>query len=232
MAHKSGEKSPLTTFLLISFVLGTLLGAVIASIWIQGPLSLQLEQGKIYTRSITIVGVDKQTGQGRLARMVVEIRAGTGRLLIEVPPYEIEDTQQAALDARSAAEQTILRRFGRGLSQVDIAVSIKDIAAQTTIAGPSASASISALIVAAAYASENVTPNEVRQDVVVSAAINSTGELQPVGEIVEKYRTVREAGGFTRFVVAQNQPGYLPDYRDIKVERALNLNELLSKILW
>lgn len=87
------------------------------------------------------------------------------------------------------------------------------------------------LMVAAIHASENMPLNTVRQDAVVSASIDSTGRLEPVGEIAEKYQTVAEASTFTLFVVAQDQPGNLWGYQNITVEQALNLNELTEIIL-
>lgn len=224
---KGSKKSLFATFLATSFILGVLLGAVLASVWIQGAPVLQLSPGEAYTRSITIVGIDKNTGQGRLAVLTVELRAGSGRLAIAVPPYENEDTQKATLDARSAAELV----SNRNLDQVDIIISIENIDPQTTITGPSSSAAIAVLMVATIRASEDTSPNMVRQDVVVSASIDSTGRLEPVGEIAEKYQTVRAAGGYSLFVVAQTQSGYLPDYPDISAGRALNLDKLASLVL-
>ncbi|MDI6643273.1 MAG: hypothetical protein QMD95_04395 [Candidatus Hodarchaeaceae archaeon] len=226
--RKDSERPLLATFLSISFVLGALLGAVIATTWVQGLPALQLSPGEAYTRSITIVGIDKTTGQGRLATLVVELRAGTGRLMIAVPPYENEDTQKAALGARTAAE----RETGWSLGQVDIIISVENLAAETIIAGPSASAAAAVLIVATVNTSKNRTPNQVRQDVVVSASINKVGKLEPVGQITEKYQTVRKAGIYSLFVVAQDQRGYLPNYPGVSVERARNLSELISKVLW
>ena len=222
------KKSLFATFLAVSFVLGILLGAVLASTWMLELPALQLAPGEVYTSSITIVGVEKVTGQGRLVTLKVELRAGTGRLLIEVPPLENEDAQKAALDARSAAEQEIWQTLGLRLSQVDIVISIENLQAET-IAGPSAGASIAVLIAAAAYAKEGPA-KQVRQDAVVSAAINSTGKLQPVGEIAEKYRAVREAG-FALFVIAEDQPGCLREYPGTSVERASTLRELIGIIL-
>lgn len=227
---RSGRKrrrGSLAAFLATSFVLGVILGAVLTSIWIRGAPVLHLSPGEYYTRSITIVGIDKNTGQGELAVIKVELGNGSGRIAIAVPPYENEDTQKAALDAKRAAELAT----NTDLGQVDIIISVENISAGTTIAGPSASASVAVLIVAAVNAYENRAPNQVRQDAVVSAFINSTGRLEPVGEIAEKYQTVRNAGSYSLFVVAETQPEHLPDYPDISFERARNLGELADIIL-
>lgn len=233
MRSKKGNERPLlATFLAVSFVLGALLGAVIASTWIQGVPSLQLSEGEVYIRSITIVGVDKTTGEGRLATLTVELRAGSGRLMIAPPPYENEDTQAAALKARKAADQEITQRLNLNLDESDVIISIENLSDETTIAGPSASASVAVLIVAAVNASEGETPNQVRQDVVVSASINEVGRLEPVGEIAQKYQAVRDAGTYTCFVVAEDQPGNLPNYPGISVVKIRNLSDLVDEVLW
>ncbi len=227
-SRKRGSERPLlATFLAVSFVLGVLLGAVLASTWIQGLPTLQLSPGEAYTSSITIVGVDKATGEGRLATLTVELRAGIGRLLVSVPPYENEDTQQAALDAKTAAASVT----GYNFSQVDIIISIENLSSETTIAGPATSAAVAVLIVAAARARDNVKPNEVRQGVVISASINAVGKLQPVGEIQEKYQTVSGVEGYSLFVIAEDQPGNLPNYPGISVQRVRNLSDLAGVVL-
>ncbi|MDI6884430.1 MAG: hypothetical protein QMD00_04825 [Hadesarchaea archaeon] len=226
--RRDSERPLVGTFMVISFVLGALLGAVIATTWVQGLPVLQFSEGENYARSITIVGIDKSTGEGRLATITVELRGGTGRLLIAVPPYENEDTQKAALDARTAAGS----KAGWGLKQTDVIISIENLSTETTIAGPSSSAAVAVLIVAAINAKDNKPLSMVHQNVVVSAAIDSTGRLKPVGDIAEKYRAVRAAEGYSVFVVAQDQPGHLPDYPDISVERASDLDELASIVLW
>ncbi|RLG56611.1 MAG: hypothetical protein DRN83_03680 [Hadesarchaea archaeon] len=224
---RSGKNLLLSTFIAISFVLGTLLGAVLASIWIEGAPLLQLSPEEAYTRSITIVGIDKTTGEGRLAVLKVELRNGSGHLSISVPPYENEDTQRAAVNAKKAAE--ILTN--KDLSQVDITITVENISPETLITGPSSSAAMAVLMVAAIRASENSGPNAVRQDVVVSASVSSTGVLEPVGEIIKKYQTVREAGEYSLFVIAATQLEHLHDYPGISVERARNLDQLAKLVL-
>lgn len=228
---RAKRKSQLTTFLAISFIFGLILGSVLASIWLGELPALQLEEGEVYKRSTVIVGVEKGTGQGILAALTVEIRTGQGRLLINVPPWENEDTQIAAQNARDAAGAYIESEMGFSLSQVDVIISIENITSDMTIAGPSASAAMAVAIVAAALAKENVAANEIRQDVVVSASIDALGALKPVGEIEEKYETVREAGSFSLFIVEDGQPGNLPNYPGIQVERVNNLDELVDLML-
>lgn len=223
------EKSYLTSFLAISFLLGSVLGAVLVSIWMSEPPALQLAEGENYTRSITIVGVEKSTGEGMLATLKVEVMAGQGRLLIDVPPWENEDTQQSFLDARDAAEHWLILETGQSLEQVDVIVSLENLSEETTIAGPSASAAMAVAIVAIIRAKDNIGASEIRQDAVVSASIDSAGGLKPVGNIRTKYETVGEAGGFSLFIVASTQHGQLSSYPSIQVEKISDLRELVTR---
>ncbi len=228
MSGSRAVRNPfITTFLAVSFMLGTLLGAVLASVWIQGAPVLELSPEDTYTRSITIVGIDKATGEGRLAVLKVELHSGSGHLLISIPPYENEDTQKAAVNAKKAAELLT----NKDLGQVDIMITVENISPETLITGPSSSAAMAVLMVAAIRASENSGPNTVRQDVVISASVSSTGTLGPVGEILKKYQTVREAGEYSLFVIAATQPEHLHAYHDISVERARNLDQLAKLAL-
>ncbi len=221
------ERSYLASLLATSFFLGLLLGAVLISAWVSELPALQLAEGENYTRSITIVGIEKTTGEGMLATLKVGLMAGQGRLLMSVPPWENEDTQQSFLDARDAAEHWSILETGQSLEQVDVIVSLENLSEETTIAGPSASAAMAVALVAMIRASENIEPNQVREDAVVSASIDSTGVLMPVGGINTKYEKVR-AGGFSLFIVASSQGGRLPNYPDIQVEKVRNLHELVT----
>ena len=227
MVKKRRRKGqPIKAFLAVSFVLGVLLGAVLTSIWLQNP-AIELSPGEVYTRSITIVGVDKE-GNGHLATLTVELRAGSGHIGFAVPPYESEDTQRTAVVARSAAESAA----GYSFDGVDILISVEDLAPDTTLTGPSASAPISLLILATVRASENKAPNLVREDAVVSASINSIGRLEPVGQIEEKYLTVKEADNYSLFIVSKDQADHLADYPGISVGKAVDLNALAEMVLW
>ena len=223
------ERSYLASFLATSFLLGLLLGAVLVSAWMSEPPALQFAEDEYYTRSITIVGVEKSTGEGMLATLEVGLMAGQGRLLIDVPPWENEDTQQSFMDARDAAEHWLILETGQSLDMVDVIVSLENLSEETTIAGPSASAAMAVAIVATIRAKNKIGASEIRQDAVVSASINSTGGLKPVGKIRTKYETVQEAGGFSLFIVASTQREHLPSDPSIQVEKTSNLQELVTR---
>jgi len=227
MARKKSKKGILAQLVAVAFTLGILFGFTLASIWIQGPPVLSLSSGDNYSRSITIVGVDKGTGEGKLATVTVGIRSGSGRLLVGVPPYENEDTQQAAANASAAASLYT----GVSLSAVDIVVTIENMNSTTTIAGPSASAAMGVLMVAVINAAENKTPNLVDQTAVVSASIDSTGKLNQVGDIAAKYSAVEEAGGYSEFIVSSGQAGAIQTSPNLSVLRAGNLQSLAGYVL-
>jgi len=227
MPRKKSKKSVLPQLMAVAFMLGTLFGVTLAAIWVQGLPVLTLSSGDNYSRSMTIVGVEKSTGQGKLATVTVGFRSGSGRLLVEVPPYENEDTQQAAIDARAAASLYT----GKSLSAVDIVVSVENIEATTTIAGPSASSAMAVLMVAVINAADNKTPNLVDQTAVVSASIDSTGRLNPIGGASEKYSAVAVAGGYSKFIVSDGQPDATQTSSSLSVQYALNLQELAGLVL-
>lgn len=200
-----------------AFLIGLCLGAALASGWYASRPPLELAEGEVHARSIAVVGVLKDGGEGKLATLTVELRSGRGRLLIAVPPYENEDTQRSAIAAKRAAEQLT----GLDLALVDVVFSMQ--ADVEFIAGPSAGGAMAAALVAAM---EN---RWVKEEAVVSATINEIGGLGPVGDIELKIRAARDAG-FKLFIVAANQPG-VPKMAGIEIKRAGTLRELVGLVL-
>lgn len=228
MARKRrAKRSIISTFLIVSFALGAIFGAVVSSILLQGNPSLVLSPGDVYTRSITIVGIE-QGGIGKLATLTVELRPGSGHLSVAVPPYENDDAQRAAVIARTAASSA----SGLNLDHVDILVSVENLSEETTVSGPSSSASVALLMLATINASEGKAPNNVRQGIVISASINEVGRLEPVGSIDAKYQAVAEAGVYNVFVVSKNQVNINSGSPDVSIEKVVDLNELAGVVLW
>lgn len=214
----------LTSLLLLAILIGVCLGAVLAASWYSTRPPLVLGEYEAYTRSTTIVGVTKEeTPAGELATLTVEVRLGEGRMLLSVPPYENEDTQRSARDAKLAAE----RETDHDLSHVDTIFSIEAEAEMVT--GPSAGAAMAVALVAAIRAAENEVPNEVSSDAVISATINEYGRLGPVGDIDVKINAARDEG-FTLFVVSTNQTN-VPEVSGIEVKRAQNLSDTVNLML-
>ncbi|MDI6820032.1 MAG: hypothetical protein QMC89_03900 [Candidatus Hodarchaeaceae archaeon] len=210
--------SSLKGLLVAAFLIGLCLGGTLASSWYATRPPLELAEGGVSARSTAIVGVVKQgRGEGRLATLTVELGLGKGRVLISVPPYENEDTQKSARNAKLAAE----RETGFDLSSADVVFSIE--ADVEVIAGPSAGGAMGVVLVAA------IENREVRRDAIVSATLDGYGRLGPVGEIDVKLRVAEEAG-FKVFIVASNQTG-VPRAPGIEVRRAKNLHELVELML-
>jgi predicted S18 family serine protease len=217
------RKRELGLLIAIALVVGICVGASVTYLF-RKP-SLHLEENELYSKSITIVGIDEGTREGTLATVVVELRAGSGRLLIDIPPYENVNTQEASWDARLAVED----ETGYQLDAVDIIIGLEDLFPEETISGPSASAAIAVVMAAAVRESIGVS-SFVRDDVVVSAQINQDGRLFPVGEIQVKYEKVRAEGGFNLFVTAASQQG-LVESPGLPVGKASNLHGLLELVL-
>lgn len=223
------KKQNLAPFFAIPFALGLLLGLTLASAFLTPLPRLELSDSENYSSSMAIVGVDKRTSVGKLGVMNVVLREGSGSVLVKVPPYENEDTQQAAVTAMTAAATLT----AKDISAVDFIVSLENMELSTTIAGPSAGATVAVLLVSVIREKENENgyPYRVKPGIVVSASIDATGRLSPVGDIDAKYQAVREAGGYSTFVVAEGQPS-ISESSDVAVERARNLQELADIVLW
>ncbi len=227
------KKSYLAVFITISFLLGAITGITLSDIWDNEKPILKVPNGEEYMRSMAIAGIDA-SGRGKMATLIVELKSGSGRLGLFVPPYEDKNAQRAAVMAKTAASS--ITKYGLG--EVDIMVTIDNLATEATFSGPSASASMALLIIAAIRLSENNAPNLVRQDTIISASVNSIGKLVPVGNIMEKYMAVKESGAYTLFVVSTNQTGIEPpvpelssNLPELSIEKATDLNELADKVL-
>jgi predicted S18 family serine protease len=218
-----GKRRYLTGLLTLAILIGVCLGAVLAASWYFTQPPLVLGEYEVHTRSTTIVGVTKEgTPTGELATLTVEIRWGDGRTLLSVPPYENDDTQRSAINAKLAAE-----RETYDLSYVDVIISIESEAEAVT--GPSAGAAMAVALVAAIHAAENEVPNEVSSNAVISATVNEYGRLGPVGDIGVKINAAKDEG-FTVFVVATNQTN-VPDVSGIEVKKAQNLSDAIDLML-
>ena len=211
------RKRDLTGLLLFALLIGLYLGAVLAANWYATRPPLVLAGGEAYTRSMAIVGVTKEGQAGELATLTVELRSGSGRVLVSVPPYENEDTQRSARNAKLAAE----RETNYDLSSVDIIFSIE--AEAEVVTGPSAGTAMAVVLVAA------IENRWVLENAITSATIDEYGRLGPVGEIDVKVRAAKDAGS-ELFVVSTNQTG-VPKISGIDVERARDLGEAVDLML-
>lgn len=215
------RKPRLTGFLALAFVLGVCLGGTLIIGWIREPPFVKPGES---TRFTTLVGVKEDGNIGILATLTVELKEGRGLVLISADrPYENEDTQRSALVAKRAAEYVM----NRSLDRKDVIFVIEDNAER--VAGESAGASMALTLLAAIRAVENVEPNEVRQNVIVSATIDEVGRLGPVDKLSVKIPAARDAG-FEVFVVSDDQRN-VPSVPGITIRRAGTLEELANLML-
>lgn len=130
-----------------------------------------------------------ENGNGTTADLIVELKPGTGKTLVDIDSLLFwADTQQSIRVAKNVAQETTRK----SLANYDIVYKI--YANASIIGGPSAG---SALAIATIAVIENKKP---KQDVMITGTINSDGSLGPVGDIIEKAKASRQAGA-TIFLV-------------------------------
>ena len=212
------KRRDLTGLISLAILIGVILGIVLSASWYSTRPPLVLSENELRARSIHIVGVTQVgTPSGELATLTAELRQGSGRVLIGVPPYENNDTQMAARNAVQAAGS----ETGFDLSSTDVAYSIETTAEMIT--GPSAGAAMAVVLVAV------IENKEVLQGAITSATVDESGRLGPVGDIDIKIGAAEQAG-YTLFVVSSNQPG-VPVTSSIRVEKARNLADAANLML-
>lgn len=142
-----------------------------------------------------IVAVTNE-GQGVLNKANVEIREGTGRILISAMPF-IEPTTQFSLEiAKEVAEQVT----GVSLDNKDVIFFVSETDA-ALIGGPSAGVAFTVATIAA------IEGKKVRDEVTVTGVIRRDGRIGPVGGLVGKL-TAAAVNGNTLFLVPQGQKIY------------------------
>lgn len=143
--------------------------------------------------TIPLAAVDENE-HGLILPMAVEVRQGTGKVLINIDnPSFIVDTQ----NSMRVAVHEAARIARADISKVDVLFSINGNVAQI-VGGPSAG---SAMAVATAAALMN---KKLRSDVVISGTIEQGGDIGPVGGLVEKAKTAKSAGA-SLFLVPRGQ---------------------------
>lgn len=212
------KRRDLTGLVLLALLIGVIFGVVLAAGWYSTRPPLVLSENELRARSISIVGVTEGGNPaGELATLTAELRQGSGRVLIGVPPFENDDTQMAARSAVQAAGS----ETGFDLSSTDVAYSIDTTAEMIT--GPSAGAAMAVVLVAV------IENKDVLQGAITSATCDESGRLGPVGDIDIKIGAAEQAG-FTLFVVSTNQPG-VPLTSSIQVQRARTLADAANLML-
>ena len=185
----------------VIFILGIILGIVINSDNKQ-ETTKDYKNIEISQRDITLVGVDDK-GNGISAVMSVEVKPGTGLVLVDIDNLLADYTSQ--ISARTAAK--VAENITKiKLDNIDLIYHIK--ANASVIEGPSAG---SAMTIATIAALQNKTIN---RDVLITGTIENDGSINSVGGIKEKANAAKERGAKIFLVPKAN---YLGDYEEVKL---------------
>jgi uncharacterized protein len=157
-------------------------------------------QGRVI--SMNVPAVDNE-GNGVATQLKVEIKPGTGKVLVDVNQLLFwVDTQYSIRTAQRVAQNIT----GADISNIDLIYSIDTNA--SVIEGPSAGA---ALTIATIAALENKTLNDT---VMITGTINPDGTVGPVGAIFAKAKASKDIGA-KLFLVPEGQ-GVQTNYKPVQ----------------
>ena len=146
-------------------------------------------------------------GKGIMTKIIVEIRPGNGRVLVNVDNLLFwVDTQHSIRVAKKVAE----RITGINTSNLDLIYTIETNA--SIVEGPSAGAAITIATIAAL---ENKT---LKRNITITGIINLDGTIGPVGGVFEKGEAAKE-NGFSTFLVPLGQGTYVKYIPEVTCEK-------------
>lgn len=153
-------------------------------------LLLCINPASARTKHITLLTIGEVGDDtvGGTADAFLEIKHGTGRIFLDSFPLTKIDTQISTRYANEIACDYL----DRECSRYDFFYTIR--AGSTIVGGPSASAPLTVLTIAA------LNNLELRNDTVMTGTINSGGSIGPVGGIVKK-AIAAEKSGFKRVLI-------------------------------
>jgi uncharacterized protein len=158
---------------------------------VEPPFQVNLTTG-VSTTTANIVAVRSDTRSGVLGTVRVEVKEGTGNVLVNTDPFVEPDTQFSVREAvEVAAGFTNLN-----ITTKDIIISF-DING-TLIGGPSAGAATTVATVAA------LQGRKVRQDVAITGTIEAGGYIGQVGGVFDK-AVAAEKSNISLFLVPYGQ---------------------------
>jgi uncharacterized protein len=144
--------------------------------------------------SANIVAVRSDSGLGVIGKVRVEIREGSGRVLVNTNPFIEPTTQYSVREAVKVAEN--FTGVDRNTLDNDVVISF-DING-TLIGGPSAGAAVTTATIAA------ITGKKVRDDVAITGTIKEDGSIGWVGGVFEK-AVAAEKNNMSLFLVPKGQ---------------------------
>ena len=178
-------------FLIIGFFIGFMANSKTTIIYEDmdtiGSLSFSYD-APMKTASIRVPAVDENK-EGLTTILKVEIIPGKGRILANIDRMLYEpDTQNSVRTAYNVAAE----RTGMDLSNYDMIYTVETDA--TAIEGPSAGAAVAAATIAA------LSGKKIKEDVMITGAINHDGTIGPVSNVMEKAHAVANMGIHTLLV--------------------------------
>ncbi|MBW2991442.1 hypothetical protein KY348_07115 [Candidatus Woesearchaeota archaeon] len=151
-------------------------------------LCIQLASAKTYHITLLTVGEAGADTVGGTADAFLDVKYGTGRIFLDSFPLTKIDTQISTRYANEIA----CDHLDMDCSGHDFFYTIR--AGSTIVGGPSASAPLTVLTIAA------LKDLELRNDTVMTGTINSGGSIGPVGGTVKKAMAAEKAG-FKRVLI-------------------------------
>jgi predicted S18 family serine protease len=161
-------------------------------------LPLAVDAKVYHTKLLTVESSESDEGPGGTADAFLEIKSGKGRIFLDSFPLTKIDTQISTRYANKVACDYL----EANCNNKDFFYTIR--ADSAVVGGPSASASLTVLTIAA-LEGLNLNP-----DVVMTGTINSGGSIGPVGGISRKVEAANKLG-LKKALVPLFSPSSLPD---------------------
>ncbi len=182
---KDFNMSPARIFLSYAFVFlaGMLVPRAIVSSPSTAPSlpSILLSGPAVLNATFNVVAVNSNS-VGTLGTVNVEIKPGSGRVLLNANPFIETDTQASVETAKEVAENI----SGYSLNNKDLIVSFSING--TVVGGPSAGAATTVAILAA------IEGKKLNESVALTGTINPDGSIGEIGDALQKAEAVASAG--------------------------------------
>lgn len=158
----------------------------------EGSLAFTGVSQGVRNATANIVAVRSDTSMGEIGKVHVEIKEGTGNVLVNTNPFTEPDTQYSVREAVEVATDFTQA----SIADKDIVISFEING--SLVGGPSAGAATTVAIIAA------LEGESVRQDVAVTGTIEEGGVIGQVGSVFEK-AIAAERNNMTLFLVPDGQ---------------------------
>ncbi len=189
---RRNKREKINTFVVISFIF--IISIFLAGYFVGVSNKLEVQEQVEVEKELEFVGEDVRystlrvpavdnEGNGVSTTLTVGVMPGTGRTLVDIDTLLFwVDTQNSIRTAKNVASNVT----GVSLDNYDLVFDVDTNA--SLIGGPSAGA---ALTVATVSVIEN---RPLRDDVMITGAVNHDGTIGPVGGIIEKASAAKQAG--------------------------------------